>query len=265
MEWTIGCTTRPYNSLSYAEAFARIARAGYTDVAVFANEGQVPVQADSTAAEVAAVKRAAADAGVSPSMLIGRTRLDLGLAAAIEDYKRLIDHTAALGTTWLLDCGTGRADQYEDYFELMRAAAPHARQAGVHITMKPHGGISLTAEDLLAANAKVGHPSFAVCFDPGNIIYYTQGERRPETDVAEVAPVVSTAIVKDCTVAEGKADVMVTPGDGLVDFHRVLAGLAGGGFDGPLYVECVGGREPAEVDRDIAFTLGYVKGILTSL
>ena len=147
----------------------------------------------------------------------------------------------------------------------MRAAAPHAQQAGVHITMKPHGGISLTAEDLLAANAKVGHPSFAVCFDPGNIIYYTQGERRPETDVAEVAPVVSTAIVKDCTVAEGKADVMVTPGDGLVDFHRVLAGLAGGGFDGPLYVECVGGREPADVDRDIAFTLGYVKGILTSL
>jgi sugar phosphate isomerase/epimerase len=81
--------------------------------------------------------------------------------------------------------------------------------------------------------------------------------------VAEVAPAVSTGIIKDCVVVDGKADVMVTPGDGLVDFYTVLSGLVGGGFDGPLYVECVGGKEPAEVDRDIAFTLGYVKGILT--
>ena len=60
MQWTIGCTTRPYNGLSYTDAFGRIARAGYTDVAVFANEGQVPVRSDSTATEVAAVKKAAA-------------------------------------------------------------------------------------------------------------------------------------------------------------------------------------------------------------
>ena len=64
---------------------------------------------------------------------------------------------------------------------------------------------------------------------------------------------------------EGKPDVMVTAGDGLVDFHRILSGLIGGGFNGPLYVECVGSSEPDQVDRDLAFTLGYVKGILTGL
>lgn len=265
MELTIGCTTRPYGGLPYAEAYERIAAAGYTDVAVFANEGQVPVRPESTPEEVAAVRKAAADAGVAPSMLIGGTKLDLGLDTAVEDYKRLIDHAAALGTTWLLDCGTNHEAHYEDYFELMRRAAPHAEQAGVHLTMKPHGGISLTAEDLIAANEKVNHPAFAICFDPGNIIYYTLGERRPEADVAKVAPTVSTGIIKDCVVADGKADVMVTPGDGWVNFHAVLSGLVSGGFDGPLYVECVGGKEPAEVDRDIAFALGYVKGILTGL
>ena len=173
MELTIGCTTRPYGGLPYAEAYERIAAAGYTDVAVFANEGQVPVRPESTPEEVAAVRKAADDAGVAPSMLIGGTKLDLGLDAAVEDYKRLIDQAAALGTTWLLDCGTNHEAHYEDYFELMRRAAPHAEQAGVHLTMKPHGGISLTAEDLIAANEKVNHPAFAICFDPGNIIYYT--------------------------------------------------------------------------------------------
>ena len=40
-------------------------------------------------------------------MLIGSTKLNLGLEAAVDDYKRLIDNAAALGTRWLLDCGTG--------------------------------------------------------------------------------------------------------------------------------------------------------------
>ena len=265
MEHTIGCTSRPYSQLGYEEAYEHIAAAGYTDVAVFANGGQVPVRSDSTSAEVTAVRQAAADAGVVPSMLIGGTKLDLGLEAAVEDYQRLIDHAADLGTTWLLDCGTGKEEHFEDYFELMRRAAPHAEKAGVHITMKPHGGISLTSEDLLEAWKKVDHPAFAICYDPGNIVYYTSGERRPEADVDKVAPKVSTGIIKDCVVKDGVPDVMVTPGDGLVDFSVVLGKLERGGFRGPYYVECVGGEALSQIDRDAAFTLGYVKGILAGL
>ncbi|MCE2437902.1 MAG: sugar phosphate isomerase/epimerase [Candidatus Latescibacteria bacterium] len=265
METTVGCTTRPYGQLSYSEAYSRIAEAGYSDVAVFANEGQVPVGSESSPAEVAAVRNAAHAAGVVPSMLIGGTQLGGGLAAAVDAYKRLIDNAAALGTTWLLDCGTSNEAHFDDYFELMRQSAPHADEVGVNITMKPHGGISLTVSHLLAANDNVSHAAFGICFDPGNIIYYTKGDLRPETGVLEVAPVVTTGIIKDCTVIDGVPDVMVTPGDGLVDFHAVLSGLVGGGFDGPLYVECVGGKEPDEVDRDIAFARGYVEGILSGL
>ena len=216
-------------------------------------------------AAVADVRKAAEDAGVVPSMLIGGTRLGGGLDAAVDDYKRLIDNAAALGATWLLDCGTSNEAHFDDYFELMRQAAPHAHEVGVNITMKPHGGISLTVSHLLEANQNVNHAAFGICFDPGNIIYYTKGDLRPETDVSEVAPVVTTGIIKDCSVIDGVPDVMVTPGDGLVDFHSVLSGLVGGGFGGPLYVECVGGKEPDEVDRDVAFTRGFVEGILSGL
>ena len=58
---------------------------------------------------------------------------------------------------------------------------------------------------------------------------------------------------------------MVTPGDGLVDFAVVLRELIKGGFNGPSYVECVGGRDPGQIDRDIAFTLGYIKGLYAAL
>ena len=108
MELTIGCTTRPYDALSYTEAYARIASAGYSDVAVFRNEKAVPVQADTTEAEVASVRKAAADAGVAPSMLIGSTKLDMGLDAAVDNYKQLIDNAASLGTNGCWTAGRAR-------------------------------------------------------------------------------------------------------------------------------------------------------------
>ena len=262
MKYTIGCTTRPYASLTFPEACEHIAAAGYTDVAVFVNAGQIPVRADSTNAEIEATRNAAANAGLVPSLLLGGTQLNLGLEAALDDYKRLIDNAAALGAKWLLDLGTGDEAHYADYLELMRRAAPYAAQTGVNITMKPHGGISLTVEDLIKADDEVNPPAFGICYDPGNIIYYTKGELRPETDVAAVAPKVTTVIIKDCVVEDGEPDVMVTPGEGLVDFKRVLDGLADGGCDGPLYVECVGGTTLDEIDANVESTLKFVSDIL---
>ena len=151
MDLVIGCTTRPYAALSFADACGHIAAAGYSDAAVFRNKGEIAVHADSTPDHIATARKIVADAGLVPSMLIGSTKLDLGLDSAVDNYKRLIDNVAALGVTWLLDCGTGNEAHFDAYFELMRRAAPHAQEAGVHITMKPHGGISLTAEDLLDA------------------------------------------------------------------------------------------------------------------
>ena len=242
MKHVIGCTSRPYASLAFPEACRRIAAAGYTDVGVFRNLEECCVTSESTAAQVAAVRAAAQDVGLTPSMLLGWTHLDLGLEAAVDDYRRLIDKAAALGARWLLDPGTGDQAHYADYYELMRRAAPYAAQRGIGITLKPHGGITLTAEDLIRASEQVNHPAFGLCYDPGNIVYYTNGEHRPEPDAKRIASVVSTAIIKDCAIRDGEPDVMITPGEGLVDFEAVLGGLCAGGFTGPVYVECVGGE-----------------------
>ncbi len=80
-----------------------------------------------------------------------------------------------------------------------------------------------------------------------------------------MAAKVSTLIIKDCVVTEGKADVMVTAGDGLVDFAVVLGKLLNGGFAGPSYIECVGGQGVEQIDRDLSFTLGYIRGLYAAL
>jgi sugar phosphate isomerase/epimerase len=259
MTITLGCTTRPYASLSFAEACARIAGAGYSDVAVF---GRNAIHSSSTREETLAVRQIAEDAGLTPSMLLGRVQLELGIDAAVEDYDALIDNAALLGARWLLECGTDQDERYADYVTVMRRVAPHAQAAGITVTLKPHGGITQTTADLIDVYRQVDHPGFGLCYDPGNIIYYTRGEERPETHVSEVAPLIATGIIKDCVLSEGIPDVMVTPGEGLVDFPFVLSALVAGGFDGPLYVECVGGTDVDEIDRNVRRTLYFVRKAL---
>ncbi|MDA0841088.1 MAG: sugar phosphate isomerase/epimerase [Planctomycetota bacterium] len=265
MNNVIGCTTRPLHKLSFAAACKHIADAGYTDVAVFANEGKAPVRSDSTGEEIAATRQAAEDAGLKPSMLLGRTQLNLGLDAAVEDYCKLIDNAAELGAVWLLDCGTSKEEHFDDYFELMRQAAVHAGRKGVVITLKPHGGISLTSKDILKAKERVNQEAFGICYDPGNIIHYSKGEERPEDSVEEVAPAVYTAIIKDCVVVDGKPNVQITPGEGLVDFEKVIGALVKSGFSGPFYVECVRGDKTEEIIKNIRATHQFVSDILAGL
>jgi sugar phosphate isomerase/epimerase len=265
MELMLGSTTRPWNAFSFSQACASIAAAGYPEIAVFSHEGKIPVTAETTAEEAATVAQTVREAGLKPTMLISGVRLDLPLEEAAADHRRLVDACAALGAPWLMDCGTADPSVYEKYHEVMRQSAPYAQSQGVALTMKPHGGIGLTGKMMVEVVEAVNHPNFSLCYDPGNIIYYTAGELRPETDVDDVLGHVGTCIIKDCLVSEGKPDVWILPGDGWVNFEVVLGKLVAGGFTGPLYVECVGGSELADIDDRARRTRDTIGGIIEKL
>ena len=262
MSLALGCTTRPYSDISVADACSRIAAAGYTDVALFRG---AEASADSTRDQILALRRVVLDAGLGPSMLLGHVDLKRGPEAALSAYRSLIDNAALLGARWLLDLGTDQEALFDTYLEVVRQAAPYAQQAGIGITLKPHGGITLTSQGLISIHRRVNHPAFSICYDPGNIIYYSKGQELPTDHLAEVAPLVKTLIIKDCVVRNGTPDVMITPGEGMVDFDAVLSVLLAAGFEGPLYLECVGGESLEERDRNVRQALPYLQRILSQL
>ena len=262
MDLTIGCTTRPFAKWPFETACQHIAAAGYTDVAVFFDVGIDP---DNSIEHTTSVRTTAQIHGLRPSMLIVHADLDRAPIEAGTRYKRMVDHAVALGATWLLDAGTNREEFFESYFPVMGQVAPYAAARGVSITLKPHGGLTLTVDDLLALYRRVDHPAFGICYDPGNIIYYTKGDERPEAGVERIASHTSTAIIKDCIVRDGKPDVLITPGEGWVDFDAVIGGLVRGGFRGPLYVECVGGTTLDEIDANVRQTRQLIERILAGL
>ena len=96
--------------------------------------------------------------------------------------------------TRLMDENAASAEPVEAHEVLQEAivrsallSAELAEEAGLG-----HDRIILSAkvsgvQDLIDVYRRVDRPGFGLCYDPGNIVYYTRGEERPETHVAEAA------------------------------------------------------------------------------
>jgi sugar phosphate isomerase/epimerase len=120
------------------------------------------------------------------------------------------------------------------YYKIMADAAAYAKERGLKVVLKPHGGGSGASEEILRCMKEVNHPNFKVWYDAGNIIYYTGKD-----PIAELEPIVQHVTgfcAKDC--AGLKSEVMVQFGTGKVDFVAVFRKLKAAGFNGPIMVEC---------------------------
>jgi sugar phosphate isomerase/epimerase len=109
---------------------------------------------------------------------------------------------------------------------------------------------------------RFSHPSFGLCYDPGNIYYYTG--LKAEEDLPKVAHQVRAMCIKDETGGK-HGEVMLTPGTGLVDFAHIFSILSGAGFSGPCWVECLGGKTVDEINAEAKKTYEFISGIVASL
>jgi sugar phosphate isomerase/epimerase len=162
--------------------------------------------------------------------------------------RRLIDNCAACGSPELLLGGTSDPKLYDSYFSIIALECPHAQANDVGLTIKPHGGLNATGAQCRKAIERVNHPNFRLWYDPGNILYYSDGARDPLKDVLDVDGLVVGMSVKDFLPPK---EVHVTPGTGQVPFPALFARLRLGGFTrGQLVVECTARGEFAQVTQE---------------
>jgi sugar phosphate isomerase/epimerase len=236
-EWQLGCYTRPFDAHDYRTALDAIAEAGFTYAGLMTAKGEswVLITA-STAPETA--DRMATDLkqrGLRCASVYGDYTPTAEVAANVRALERLVAHTAACGSPDLLLGGVGDVSLQEPYYRAIREVCDLAASKGVRLTIKPHGGQIATGPQCRQAIERVGHRNFRLWYDPGNIYYYSDGERDPVADAATVDGLVVGMSAKDFLPPK---EVLVTPGTGRVDFPRVFARLRQGGFRrGPVLVE----------------------------
>jgi sugar phosphate isomerase/epimerase len=261
--WQIGCYTRPFDQHDYRTALDAIAEAGYRHCGIMTAKGKtwVVVTVDTPVDEARQVGDDARQRGLRVLSLYGGDfPVAKSVAAGVEGLRRLIDNAAACGAPNLMLGGVGEAKLYEAYFKVVAECCAYAAAKGVGLSMKPHGGLNATGAQCRQAVERVGHPNFRVWYDPGNIFYYSDGALDPAEDAASVDGLVVGMSVKDFLPPK---EVLVTPGEGRVNFPKVLARLRQGGFTrGPLIVECVKRGDLRQVVEEARKARLFVENLL---
>jgi len=261
--WPIGCFNRPWMqkfgsakqpletrqsaNWGFDVALKGINQAGYKTVGLLTPMPEEPFIGSSATAEyLAHLQQRIADSGLVATMGSLRIKESSPVKDAIEDVRKQIDHARFLKLQWLLTFGVDRKEHFAMYDKVMTDAADYAQEAGMKLVLKPHGGASGAAEEIKRCLREVNRPNFKIWYDAGNIIYYTGKD--PVEELKPIVEYVTGFCAKDCDGE--KKNVMIQLGAGKVDFTAVFTELKKAGFNGPVFLECAGGKTFDEVTAD---------------
>ncbi|HEY8742671.1 MAG TPA: sugar phosphate isomerase/epimerase family protein [Chloroflexota bacterium] len=262
MNLPLGCMNRPYVKFPFERALEGIAAAGFREYVLLQGQAPAVINAQTPLEEAQRLRGVIEAHGLHLAMLPSSIPLGDGEDAAYATGRRFVDLAAGLSVPYLLEMGT-RPENFDSYLALMRRLAPYAQEQGVMIAVKPHGGITTTAEDCLRVLNAVDHPAYRFCFDPGNLLHYAN--ERPEARLAELAPYCVAMCIKDETGGL-RGSVNVTPGDGDVDFPAIFRILRDQGFQGPCVIETLAAHDTAEaVDVEANRAYQFLMGVLAAL
>jgi sugar phosphate isomerase/epimerase len=265
--WPIGCFNRPWlgdkNKWDYDTALDGIKAAGYKLTGMLTRTGKEPfIGSDATPDYLAELKKRIAARGLAVNMGALRVKFDLPLTDQIKDIRQQIDNGKTMGVEFLLTFGANNEAQYENYFKLMQDASAYAQERGLKVVLKPHGGASGAAEEIMRCLDKVKHPNFKIWFDAGNIIYYTGKD--PLEQLKPIAQQVTGFCAKDCE--KPNSSVWLEFGAGKVDFRAVFTELKRAGFNGPVMVECCAlGDTPEIVTASARKNREYLEKLFAAL
>jgi len=280
--YKLGVMATMYGSLPLEDAIARIRKAGFTYISMSRKHGAENVfTPEMTKAERTAMLRRIRNLGVQPFLSLG------GFAAGdpvtdegVNKYKAQLDLCADFEIPIMVGAGPWYFTKFPTvpkrerdwqqevsrFYNGLEKAVRHAESIKVTVTLKPHTGITARAKDCLDVMKRIVSPYFKIAWDAGNISYY-EGIH-PDPDLSDLAPHVKAVCIKDHLGLRGVNDFPV-PGQGQIDHELMFKTLFSQGFNGPLAIERVDGKDggmnkvpPNVVDERLAAAHRYLVPLL---
>ncbi len=266
----------------YADAIARIGRAGFRAVELIAWDDET-FEAYYTPAEVARLRRVLDDEGMLLSQFVVKTA-ELSSAdpaeraKAIETFRRGVDTAVELGTGIIntvvhypfaiempaltdrphmqtfgkrLPAGLDWQRNWEDYVAALAQCASLAEDAGIRYSLEPHPfRYGASTEGLLRILDAVDSPALGVNLDPSHL--FAVGDL-PNVAVQRLGSRVFHCHFSD---NDGETNAHWRPGMGKIAWLDLLTALVEVGFDGVISLEF---EDVPGVSRGVAHTQGAYK------
>ena len=229
----IACMTLPYARFTFERALTGIKAAGYRYVAwghthTDADGKRVAILANDAPAERAKEPaKQCRDLGLEPVLLFGPSPED------VAGLKRRIAQAGAAGIAQVLTFGNTKGNDPKVWVKNFKELGPIARDHGVTIVVKQHGGNTGFGAVCAEITREVNDDGIKVCYDAGNVMDYHKVD--PIPDLKKCADEVRSFCIKDHRAFPKNQDC--GPGLGEIDHYKLLHPVAFTGRVMPLCCE----------------------------
>jgi sugar phosphate isomerase/epimerase len=229
----VACMTLPYARFPLERALAGLKTAGYKYIAWGTSHAEpggksVPVVAgDAPPQKAKDLAQKCRDMGLEPVLMFGPSPESAG------GLKQRILQAAAAGVGQVLTMGSTRGNDPKLWVKNFKEVAPVARDQGVLVVVKQHGGNTGTGAALADITRQVADPAIKISYDAGNVMDYRKLDPLP--DIRKCADEVRGFCIKDHRLFPKDQDC--GPGFGEIDHYRLLAPVAFTGLTMPLCCE----------------------------
>jgi sugar phosphate isomerase/epimerase len=244
----IACMTLPYSRFPLQRALEGLRKAGYSYVAWgtahIEQDGKpaVPViPSDAPPARAKELAQRCRDMGLEPVMMFSGISPDA--KNGLEVMTRRIHQAAAGKVPQVLTFGGSRGGDPKVWVDLFRKLGPIARQNGVMVVIKQHGGNMGTGSGCAKITREINDDGVRVNFDSGNVMDYNHvPAAKVLADLHECAGEVRSFCIKDHRDFSPNRDFKgqhtdCGPGLGEIDHYHLLQPVAFTGRNMPLCCE----------------------------
>lgn len=279
--YKLGVMATMYSSVPLDDAMQRIRKAGYRYISMAPKHGaDIVYSPDLPKLERARMLRRIRDLGVEPFLSLGGFAGDPQTASGLEKYVAQLDLCADYEIPVMVGAGPWYYKKFPNlpkreldfqeevsrFYAGLEKALRHAESVRVTIALKPHTGITARGRDCMQVLKRIQSPWLKIAWDAGNISFY-EGVY-PDPDLPDVAPQVRAVCIKDHLGLRGEANFPV-PGQGNVDHELMFRTLFAAGFNGPLAIERVDGKDggsrkvtPEILDQRLTAAYQYLAPLL---
>jgi sugar phosphate isomerase/epimerase len=232
----IACMTLPYARFPFERALKGIKGAGYEYVALGTThpvDGKnVPILKNDDPPDAAKdVGKRCRDAGLEPLMMFSMIYPEAN--GASEVLKNRLKQAAAAKIPQVLTFGHTKGGNRKLWIDRFTELGPVARDLGVLLVVKQHGGETGTGAACAEITREVNDPGVLVNYDAGNILDYLNLD--PIPDLKKCASEVRSFCIKDHRNFPKSEDC--GPGLGEIDHYKLLSLVTHTGLTMPLCCE----------------------------
>lgn len=235
-QFQVGCTTLPYAQYPLDRALKGIQSAGFKHVALYTTHKEdgkpVPVIApDDAPAKAKEVGQRCRDLGLEPSFMFSGIYPEA--KNGLEVLTQRLKQAGAGKIAQVLTFGHTKGGARALWIERLKKLGPIARDQGVLLVVKQHGGETGTGTACAEITREVADEGVKVNFDAGNVLDYLNLD--PIPDLKACADEVRSFCIKDHRNFPKDEDC--GPGLGEIDHYKLLHAVAWTGRPMPLACE----------------------------